>query len=423
MPNEVAARRPHVDGGAPLTGLTRRYVAALAIVGALAVAKYIAEDRVLRRETHQATLINTAGQQRARLQRSVALAQQLAAMPEGPDRDSVRSALAGVLAAFEGSHQRLAHSESLSQSVVALSPDAERIYFDQPAGLDVRLHAYADSMRRVIATQPTGDTAVLRHLLREASQIAGLQDQTVTALVAEHEATLARARRSALVLLLALLVALALIGLLIFQPLVRRIRQEARLLEEANAQLKRLSFLDALTSIPNRRAFEERFQLEWRRAQRHSSPISVLMIDIDHFKEYNDHYGHQRGDECLAQLAQRLRNSVSRPGDFVARYGGEEFAIILPDTDVAGATAVAENLRKRAAGLRIPHAASPVRDVVTISVGVASIIPDPGSPIPVAAADQALYRAKQLGRNRVEVAGEMSQRVNQAVAEERRGGG
>jgi diguanylate cyclase (GGDEF)-like protein len=379
------------------------------------------EGRFLRGGTYQATLIHAVGRERVRQQRSVVLLQQLNTAESPADREALQAELSRILSDFETSHQQLLHPDVATGRPVDPSSEVHRIYSAADSGLDRRVHEHTDAVRALASpealSQPDGEVA-LRRIVQAARDISALQDQAIDMLVAQHEATLARARTLALLLLAALLASLVLVGVLIFEPMVKRIRREARLLEDANAQLKRLSFLDALTSIPNRRAFEERFQLEWRRAQRHTSPIAILMIDIDHFKEYNDHYGHQRGDECLTQLAQRLRNSVSRPGDFVARYGGEEFALVLPDTGPTGATAVAENLRRRVVGLRIPHAASPVRDVVTISVGVASVVPDPGSPVPVTAADNALYRAKQLGRNRVEVAGEAPLTVDQAIAEE-----
>lgn len=390
---------------------------ALLIVGALAVAKHLAEYELQRAEADQAALINSVGRQRMRLQRSIVLLQQMSVATTTRERDSLAVLIELTLDDLESSHQLLLHAAD--DTTVTVAPDSRvmGIYFSSPGQLDERLHTYIDSLREYVQSDEpvSARDETLRELAAAAAQMASLQDLSVDTLVAEHESSLERARIVGLALLVALLAALVLVGAFIFEPMVKHIRREARLLEEANAQLKRLSFLDGLTSIPNRRAFEERFQLEWRRAQRHSSPIAILMIDIDHFKEYNDHYGHQRGDDCLTQLAQRLRNSVSRPGDFVARYGGEEFAIILPDTDLAGATAVAESLRRRVAGLRLPHAASPVQNVVTISVGVASVIPDPASPVPVAAADHALYRAKQLGRNRVEVAGELPTEMDRAV--------
>ncbi len=179
-----------------------------------------------------------------------------------------------------------------------------------------------------------------------------------------------------------------------------------RKLNEANAELTRLSSLDGMTGIANRRHFDETLQREWRRASRSAEPhpISLLLCDVDFFKQFNDSYGHQVGDECLKAVAHILQNQLRRPGDLVARYGGEEFAVVLPDTDVAGALQVAENLRAAVEALRITHRYSAAANVVTISVGVSTYQPRRGDAqwsALLKAADEALYRSKQAGRNRV----------------------
>jgi len=185
--------------------------------------------------------------------------------------------------------------------------------------------------------------------------------------------------------------------------------QTTRALEAANHQLRRanqtlqlLSSVDALTSIPNRRRFDEIFELEWRRACRSHAPMSLLMIDIDFFKRYNDSFGHQAGDDCLRVVARTLRESLNRAGDSVARYGGEEFVVILPGTDHEGALLYGESLRERIEALRMqPDDTGPFK--LTISVGVATTCPREGIPARtlIAAADQAMYAAKHEGRNLV----------------------
>ena len=167
--------------------------------------------------------------------------------------------------------------------------------------------------------------------------------------------------------------------------------------------LENLSMLDGLTGISNRRRFDERLEVEWKRARRESSFLSLIMIDIDYFKAFNDHYGHQAGDDCLKSVAITLQSSVNRPADCVARYGGEEFACILPVTDMQGALVVAETLRKNVFTLNIPHAYSPVANSATISLGAASILPASGGTpdVLVEAADKALYHAKESGRNQI----------------------
>ena len=182
-----------------------------------------------------------------------------------------------------------------------------------------------------------------------------------------------------------------------------RIRNHIRLKQQADL-LESLSLLDALTEIPNRRRFDETLALEWKRAMRDATPLSLLMIDIDHFKQYNDHYGHGAGDVCLQKVAAELASGVARPGDLVARYGGEEFVVILPATDSEAARQIAERLRDRIEKLKLPHAYSDTEAVVTISVGAATQAGSSENATPQLlhdAADKALYMAKNGGRNRV----------------------
>lgn len=180
------------------------------------------------------------------------------------------------------------------------------------------------------------------------------------------------------------------------------LRHKEQELLVANAALSRLAAADGLTGLANRRRFDQRLHEEWQRAQRDRSPLSLLMVDVDYFKLYNDHYGHQQGDECLRRLAGALARQARRPADLAARYGGEEFTLLLPETEAEGALEVAEQLRQEVLSLALPHAASKVAPTVTISVGVASLVPGPevASDGLVAAADQALYAAKHAGRNR-----------------------
>jgi diguanylate cyclase (GGDEF)-like protein len=182
----------------------------------------------------------------------------------------------------------------------------------------------------------------------------------------------------------------------------RELLRLARQLEEANRRLERLSSLDPLTGLANRRALDGFLEMEWRRARRDREPISAILIDVDHFKAYNDTYGHPAGDVCLRRVAEVLADAAHRPGDLVARYGGEEFAVVLSQTGVSGAHVVADMLRARVEGLRIQHRNS-VAGSVTISLGVATMVPaNEGSfDSLLNAADSALYQAKREGRNRV----------------------
>jgi diguanylate cyclase (GGDEF)-like protein len=176
-------------------------------------------------------------------------------------------------------------------------------------------------------------------------------------------------------------------------------------LEEAHQALNRLAGLDALTGLPNHSAFQEFLRGEWRRALREASTISILMIDLDRFSEYNDRLGHQSGDDCLVKIARKLKEVVRRPGDLVARYGGEEFAVVMSRTDSQGAFRVAHRICAAVEGLAIEHPESDVSPCLTVSVGVATSTPAVDSNWEelelVAGANAALEKAKQAGRNRV----------------------
>lgn len=169
------------------------------------------------------------------------------------------------------------------------------------------------------------------------------------------------------------------------------------------AVLRTLSERDALTGLGNRRLFDTRFQIEWSRALRTTQPLAVLIIDIDTFKQYNDYYGHQQGDQCLIHVALLLRSALRRSTDSVYRYGGEEFVCLIPGLGLPEAAQVGEHLRQRVEQVRIAHHCSPCSDWVTISVGVASMVPQPSIDrrVLVEQADHALYQSKLNGRNRV----------------------
>jgi diguanylate cyclase (GGDEF)-like protein len=174
-------------------------------------------------------------------------------------------------------------------------------------------------------------------------------------------------------------------------------------LQEANQELHLQANLDSLTQIANRRRFDEYLTQEWARCAREQKPLSLILCDVDFFKAYNDNYGHQAGDLCLAKVAQSMNLVIKRPSDLLVRYGGEEFAVVLPHTKSEGALKVAEDIRSIIKQQQIPHAFSGISQHITLSLGVAAIIPSPNFSAEslIAAADRALYEAKQLGRDRV----------------------
>lgn len=187
-----------------------------------------------------------------------------------------------------------------------------------------------------------------------------------------------------------------------FSPAILNARARVLLqLKRTTDLLEQYARLDGLTEIANRREYERVMEIEWRRSIRNRRPVSLILLDVDHFKLYNDNYGHVRGDQCLIRVAKLIDQSIRKPPDMVARYGGEEFVVILPETDLIGATIVATTISDNLARLAIAHDYSPLSKRVTISQGVVSTIPLQGTSLKafVNAADKALYQAKNNGRN------------------------
>ena len=190
----------------------------------------------------------------------------------------------------------------------------------------------------------------------------------------------------------------------LISPLIMAIQQAElyQQLEAANQKLQQLASIDSLTQIPNRRSFDEVLEREWKRLEREKAFLSLILCDIDFFKNYNDTYGHQAGDECLKEVAKILDQVAQRPGDLAARYGGEEFALVLPNTNNAGAVYIAEIILSSIRTQKLIHESSQISSYLTVSLGIATIIPQ-GSSSPkwlIAKADEALYRAKLTGRDR-----------------------
>jgi diguanylate cyclase (GGDEF)-like protein len=177
-------------------------------------------------------------------------------------------------------------------------------------------------------------------------------------------------------------------------------------LKRSRDALERMARLDGLTGLANRRTFDDMLAREWRRLARVGQPLSVIMMDVDHFKPYNDTYGHAEGDTCLQRVANAAAGALQRPADVVARYGGEEFVALLPDTTLVGAVAVAEAIRMAVANLKIPHKGSTVADHVTLSLGASCVVPQPDAAPKtlLESADHQLYAAKSAGRDCVKAA-------------------
>lgn len=181
-------------------------------------------------------------------------------------------------------------------------------------------------------------------------------------------------------------------------------KQTEQKLLDLQKELEALSFQDGLTAVPNRRMLDSVLEQEWLKARHNQQPLSVLLIDIDFFKQYNDLYGHIEGDDCLRLVAETLSGAATRSRDFFARYGGEEFVMVLPETSSDAALKVAQRCQRRILAAQIPHQQSSVSQLLTISIGSSTIVPKPQDQLRdfIEQVDQALYLAKQAGRNRVQ---------------------
>ncbi len=399
---------PYYRFGTSRAALTTRYVAALALVAAMAVGSYWATDRLIESHQHHARFLEQSARQRMLVQRTAVFAQQLLSESDPATRVRARTGLREAGEEIATTHDAFVHGGGESELPAGLSSLMRELYREAPFGLEGLMHRYLASVDSLVSTPDAQLERADRHVrylvIAATGETSALLDDAVRRLVRASEEELGEIRKIARLMLAATVLSLLLVGLLIFEPMVRRILRKRALLERANRSLARLSALDGLTATANRRAFEQRLDEEWRRASRDGTPLTLLMIDIDHFKLYNDHYGHPAGDDCLKTISRDLKARLRRPADFLARYGGEEFAIVLPDTDLSGAVIVAEDLRRRTMALELRHAMSPAARVVTLSIGVAEADPANAAWGPaslVNAADRALYRAKRLGRNQV----------------------
>lgn len=387
------------------------YLAALAIIATLAVVEYMTMDHLARTQRDRARLIEQNARQRFLVQHIALLSEQLLNETEPTRRNRLRVSLAEAGESFLAVHEALVHEGGPYNELAALPEEMRQIYTQEPLRLERQIHRYLAGVDSLAAADEEDLTRENPHYelvtIAASGETSSLLDQIVARQVQISEATIQRIRLISIATLVATFIGLALVGVLIFEPLVGRIVSTRRKLEQVNRGLTKLSARDPLTGVANRRAFENRLEEEWRRALRDSAPLTLLMIDLDHFKAYNDRYGHQAGDECLQVITRDIKARLRRPGDFLARYGGEEFVVLLPDTDLDGGYTVAEDLRRRTMALSLEHDASPVAKEVTLSIGVSSS--DPGLSDStrrdlVAEADDALYRAKRGGRNQVRTA-------------------
>ncbi len=378
-----------------LRALTIKYIFALSLIGGLLILSYGLTNMLIDNSQDDASMINLSGRQRMFSQRVALLSVQLVNENNPTAREKIRARLL----------RNVADMESISRELMQEQGGREVL----PSQKFVESHLkgfYSET--RALANEPDEKLTYQNPHLRYVVNVAvGDLLISLNSIVREHqllnEDKMRLLQMAQTATLISGLFVLLLIAIFVFRPMMCEIIEEKTKLEELNEQLNRLSAIDGLTGIPNRRNFDEYYSREWKRALRERSSLAVIMCDIDHFKIYNDTYGHLAGDDCLKEVAVTISETLKRPADLVARYGGEEFVVVLPETDLGGALAIAEKIRLEIISKNIEHIDSKVSDHVTLSLGAASIVPREDQPPStlVDCADKALYQAKNGGRNQV----------------------
>ncbi len=385
--------------------LTRRYLIALGFIAFLSCSAFIVTRNLISIQETNAAVINISGRQRMLSQKAVLLSCELVHSTNTASQQETQVQLLETANLIEKSHDSLINGNTAMNLPGSTSPEIRSIYFSEPYLLDQRVKNFTKALRALAKVHPSpGSEQHLQYILNEGkTNLLTAFDTAVSQYQKESEEEIAELKKVETAIVVLTLMVLVIEGLFVFRPMVKRIWSDRQELSDANERLLRISSLDGLTGIPNRRSFDEFFQREWHRALRSNKPLSVIMADIDFFKAYNDTYGHQQGDGCLKQIAAVLNECANRPGDLVARYGGEEFVAVLGDTDINGAVKVAERMRSEVELLKIIHQGSKISGFVTISLGVGVITPtkDLLPEALISMADQALYQAKNEGRNRV----------------------
>jgi diguanylate cyclase (GGDEF)-like protein len=395
------------------------YVAVATLVLTMGVGTYvdIANDAMHARHLE----INTGLERMVRLNQELASMLVISVLEQNTLRTASYDTVNADLEVTIKSVGLLTRQQNLSEEISALSEDHRALHVTEEAALKLMRQDRWQEARQMLFA----DSYVLAKKIYEINSEAA-----VGALTGELARTVERfdqLRLAAQAMRIAALLVLLWVGIMFSRRLRAEVALQAHLreqiaasnlaleekvltrtaeLEAANRLLEALSATDGLTGLANRRKFDVEWEMEWQRALRQGLPLAVAMVDVDQFKAYNDHYGHQMGDLCLKIVAQALGSSVQRSGEMAARYGGEEFVVILPGLDGAQAHAAMERVRATLQAQNLPHAKADVAGVVTISVGVASRVPraDESSASLVQEADAAMYQAKRQGRNQVVLA-------------------
>ncbi len=368
--------------------LTRYYVTALLIIASLTIASHLLLTYVLRHNQGTAAIINISGRQRMLSQRIASLAAQYRL-----GDTTARSALMIATDDFATTEAALSTASRAVSDANADTLEIRDIYAAGTTPLDSETAGFVANARQIARLSPSDPAMAvpLQHLFAEARSPLLTKLNTIVAIhQSETERVLAELEYLQLAILGTVLLTLTIEALMIFRPMIRRI-------VVYTAEITRLATTDPLTELPNRRGFLERCEVERIRAQRHSRPLCLLMLDADRFKHINDTYGHEAGDEVLRSMVATFQKVLGE-SDFAGRLGGEEFAVLVPETDLPGAALLAERLRAEVASQTVIFQGERIK--VTVSIGVASVLTDAGGiGRALHDADLLMYRAKHLGRN------------------------
>ena len=374
---------------------TSKYLLALSITAFLFILITVTLHYIIETQKDSALMINRSGKQRM-LTKEIALkGLQEVSDPDSASKETLKKELLSAVEELQKNHNELTLSPI---------PEIQDVYFGTSTSLDYQVRQYINS---AIFFSHISESAGKKQkeyvdsiLIPNSEKLLKSLDEVTYRFQMESERKIAEQQRIVRISLLLVLLILLLQGVYIFRPMIHTIEKEKEELLSLNKELDRQASTDGLTGVANRRYLNEFVEQEWARSIRENTMISVIMVDVDFFKAYNDNYGHLAGDECLKQVARTVRNNTMRAADFAARYGGEEFIVVLPDTDVVGAGKFAERVRHQVLALDIEHSKSPFGKV-TISLGIASVVPgsDDEAPALIEAADQALYKAKHEGKN------------------------
>lgn len=375
----------------PIYLLTIGYVLALTIIAVMSLCIHTAIGQLV--QEHNNAAISISARQGKLSQKIAFYATQYAEYKDIAFREQLEDSIA----LMRSSHQSLIHGDTGLNVSSEMSEELSRVYFQLPYHLDSKMNDFLNRAEKFVAAEPTGvsnQNTDYKYIIETAKgSLVTALDAATMRYEAESEGRIAKLQSYQKMALFVIFATLLAEAVLIFRPLVRRVHNYA-------ARLKRMANTDSLTGVDNNRAFMQKCLKELKRSKRHSKPLCVAILDLDHFKQINDKHGHPVGDEVLKAFAQFVQRSMRLEDEF-ARIGGEEFAVLLPHTNLEGAMVITERIRNIIEISPIRHGANEEL-FITVSIGVAEVDPDAVDfDRAMEAADKALYQAKQKGRNKV----------------------